>query len=278
MQPTLIPGTTLQNRYRVLQLLGQGGFGRTYLAEDVGRFNEKCAVKELEPQQGDQFSEKALQLFQREATILYNIEHPQIPKFQAIFEENQRLFLVQDYIDGITYRELLNQRLAQGMTFSEAEVRQFLQADRVVIGGFEPGVCCRTVAESVGDHWKPVLGWEVEACKIAEIKQLFEPDTVRVIHNTEQIEKTAFVWDYYTRCQVKADMGIPIMLNGEMFGVLAINQCSEPRHWQPFEVDLLKKLGTQVEIAIQASGEDRVAVRPGVGAERAVFRRSAFGP
>ncbi|HSM81332.1 MAG TPA: protein kinase [Nodosilinea sp.] len=127
MQPTLIPGTTLQNRYRVLQLLGQGGFGRTYLAEDVGRFNEQCAVKELEPQQGDQFSEKALQLFQREATILYNIEHPQIPKFQAIFEENQRLFLVQDYIDGVTYRDLLNQRLAQGMTFSEAEVRQFLQ-------------------------------------------------------------------------------------------------------------------------------------------------------
>ncbi|MEX0270059.1 PAS domain S-box protein [Leptolyngbyaceae cyanobacterium UHCC 1019] len=132
-----------------------------------------------------------------------------------------------------------------------AEVRQFLQADRVVIGGFEPDVCCRTVAESVGEGWKPALGWEIEAREIAEIKQLFEPDTVRVIHNTEQVEKTAFVWEYYTRCQVKADMGIPIMLNGEMFGVLAINQCSAPRHWQPFEVDLLKKLGTQVEIAIQ---------------------------
>ncbi|MGG6241420.1 protein kinase domain-containing protein [Nodosilinea sp. AN01ver1] len=127
MHPTLIPGTTLQNRYRVLQELGYGGFGRTYLAEDLGRFNERCAVKELEPQQGDQFSDKALQLFQREAAILYSIEHPQIPKFQAIFEENQRLFLVQDYIDGTTYRELLNQRLQQGMAFSEAEVRQFLQ-------------------------------------------------------------------------------------------------------------------------------------------------------
>lgn len=132
-----------------------------------------------------------------------------------------------------------------------AEVRQFLQADRVLISHFELDGGCRTIAESVGDNWKPVLGWEVQACAIAEIKQLFEPETVRVIHNTEQIEKTAFVWDYYTRCQVKADMGIPIMLNGEMFGVLAVNQCSAPRHWQPFEVDLLKKLGTQVEIAIQ---------------------------
>lgn len=127
MQPIIPTGTTLQSRYRIVHMLGHGGFGRTYLAEDLGRFNEKCAVKEFEPQQEDALSEKSLQLFQREATILYNIDHPQIPKFQAIFEENQRLFLVQDYVDGTTYRDLLNQRIAQGMTFSEAEVRQFLQ-------------------------------------------------------------------------------------------------------------------------------------------------------
>ena len=126
--PSSIPaGTTLQNRYRILQLLGQGGFGRTYRGEDLGRFNESCAIKEFEPQQENGMTEKSLQLFQREATILYSIDHPQIPKFQAIFEENQRLFLVQDYIDGTSYHDLLNQRLAQGMTFSEAEVRQFLQ-------------------------------------------------------------------------------------------------------------------------------------------------------
>lgn len=126
--PSPIPaGTTLQSRYRLLQPLGQGGFGRTYLAEDRGRFNELCAIKEFEPQQGNGMTEKSLQLFQREAEILYAINHPQVPKFQAIFEENQRLFLVQDYIDGTSYRDLLNQRLAQGMTFSEAEVRQFLQ-------------------------------------------------------------------------------------------------------------------------------------------------------
>lgn len=126
--PFLIPdGTVLQNRYKILQPLGQGGFGRTYLAEDLNRFNERCAIKEFEPQQEAGMSEKSLQLFQREATILYNIDHPQIPKFQAIFEEDQRLFLVQDYIDGTTYRDLLNQRLGQGMAFSEAEVRQFLQ-------------------------------------------------------------------------------------------------------------------------------------------------------
>ena len=128
MQPAISIGTVLQNHYRVVQLLGQGGFGRTYLAEDQGRFNERCAIKEFVPIQGeDKFSDKATQLFQREASVLYQIEHPQIPKFRATFEEEERLFLVQDYVEGPTYHEVLRQRQQQGRAFSETEVRQFLQ-------------------------------------------------------------------------------------------------------------------------------------------------------
>lgn len=128
MQPAISIGTLLQNHYRVVQLLGQGGFGRTYLAEDQGRFNERCAIKEFVPIQGeDKFSDKATQLFQREASVLYQISHPQIPQFRATFEEEERLFLVQDYVAGPTYHEVLKQRKDQGRTFSETEVRQFLQ-------------------------------------------------------------------------------------------------------------------------------------------------------
>ena len=128
MQPAIPIGTVLQNHYRVVQLLGQGGFGRTYLAEDQGRFNERCAIKEFVPiQEEDKFSDKATQLFQREASVLYQIEHPQIPKFRATFEEEKRLFLAQDYVEGPTYHEVLRQRQQQGRAFSETEVRQFLQ-------------------------------------------------------------------------------------------------------------------------------------------------------
>ena len=128
MQSAISIGTLLQNHYRIIQLLGQGGFGRTYLAEDQGRFNERCAIKEFVPIQGaDKFSDKATQLFQREASVLYQIEHPQIPKFRATFEEEERLFLVQDYVEGPTFHDVLNQRRAQGQAFSEGEVRQFLQ-------------------------------------------------------------------------------------------------------------------------------------------------------
>lgn len=128
MISSLAVGTVLQNRYRILSLLGQGGFGRTYLAEDLGRFQERCALKEFAPSQSDaNFSDKAKELFQREAAILYQIQHPQIPQFRATFEQDGRLFLVQDYVEGHTYRDLLNERIQQGTAFSEAEVYQFLQ-------------------------------------------------------------------------------------------------------------------------------------------------------
>jgi serine/threonine protein kinase len=123
MQPPITVGTVLQNRYRIIQILGQGGFGRTYLAEDQRRFNELCAIKELIPSAtGTDAWEKAQELFAREAAILYQIQQPQIPQFRERFEEDQRLFLVQDYVAGKTYRAMLDERKAVGQTFTEAEV------------------------------------------------------------------------------------------------------------------------------------------------------------
>jgi serine/threonine-protein kinase len=128
MQPPLPKGTILQNRYRLLSILGQGGFGRTYLAEDQGRFQEKCALKEFIPQNlGAQSLQKSQELFQREASTLYQIQHPQIPQFRATFAQNQRLFLVQDYVEGKTYRMLLAERKSNNENFTEAEVLRLLQ-------------------------------------------------------------------------------------------------------------------------------------------------------
>ncbi|MGL6139807.1 MAG: protein kinase domain-containing protein, partial [Planktothrix sp.] len=133
MTQTAIPvGTILQNRYRLISILGQGGFGRTYLAEDQGRFNERCALKEFIPvQTGTYALEKSQELFRREAQILYQIRHAQIPQFGAVFEENQRLFLVQDYVEGKTYHALLMERknASAGFpkTFTESEIVLFIR-------------------------------------------------------------------------------------------------------------------------------------------------------
>lgn len=120
-------GEILQNRFRIVKILGQGGFGRTYLALDEQRFNEQCAIKEYIPIKGDDYTlAKSKELFQREAATLYQIKHPQIPSFRALFEEEARLFFVQDFIQGKPYSHLLQERLRQGEAFSEQEVIHFL--------------------------------------------------------------------------------------------------------------------------------------------------------
>ncbi|MBD2484213.1 serine/threonine-protein kinase [Planktothrix sp. FACHB-1365] len=131
MSQLIYPGIVLRNHYTIVRELGHGGFGRTYLAQDQHRFDELCVLKEFAPQvQGSFALKKSQELFEREAEILYKLKHPQIPQFRELFRETidnkGYLFLVQDYVEGLNYRSLLNQRLRQGLPFTEAEMIQFL--------------------------------------------------------------------------------------------------------------------------------------------------------
>ena len=73
-------GEVLEGRYRIVQQIGQGGFGRTYLCENLNRFNEPCVLKEFAPQvQGSYALNKAKTLFEREANVLHQLTHAQIP-------------------------------------------------------------------------------------------------------------------------------------------------------------------------------------------------------
>ncbi len=128
---TMTVGVILGDRYRITKEIGQGGFGRTYLCEDVNRFNEPCVLKEFAPQvQGTALLTKAQQLFEREAGVMYRLQHPQIPMFREMFRVNRGgvglLFLVQDYVAGENYQQLLRQKIERGQTFTEAEITKFL--------------------------------------------------------------------------------------------------------------------------------------------------------
>jgi serine/threonine protein kinase len=122
------PGTIIRNRYQIQKLLGKGQFGRTYLAFDTERFDEACVLKEFVPTISEEKSlHKSRELFECEAKVLYQIQHPQIPKFLAWFTDNQRIFIVQEYIQGKTYFNILCDRIVEkGQPFSEIEVRTWL--------------------------------------------------------------------------------------------------------------------------------------------------------
>ncbi len=128
----LAVGEIVDNRYQIIRQLGQGGFGRTYLAEDRNKSDQTCVLKEFAPQvQQQQDLQKAKELFEREANVLKKLQHPQIPRFHASLQvkigTKDFFFLVQDYVDGDNYYQLLEQRESQGKTFSEEEVITLLQ-------------------------------------------------------------------------------------------------------------------------------------------------------
>lgn len=128
-------GTIVKNRYQIQGVLGRGGFGRTYLASNVERCGEMCVLKVFLPTNTDQAAiQRSRKLFEREARVLYKINHPQVPKFLAWFEEAEQLFIVQEYIDGKTYFRLLRERQKQGNLFSESEIMQWLKDLLPVLG------------------------------------------------------------------------------------------------------------------------------------------------
>ena len=115
----------LKERYRTIQPLGQGGFGRTFLAVDEDKPSQpRCVIKQFFPQaQGTNTVQKAAELFTQEAMRLDELgKHPQIPELLAYFSQDNQQYLVQEFIDG----KDLAQELADSGAFNEAQIRALL--------------------------------------------------------------------------------------------------------------------------------------------------------
>ncbi|MCH2050521.1 MAG: serine/threonine protein kinase, partial [Trichodesmium sp. ALOHA_ZT_67] len=117
----------LRNRYKVIKSLGTGGFGYTYLAEDLDLPGyPKCVVKHLKPKSPDStVLNIARKLFLREAEILYKLgnDSDQIPRLFAYFQEQREFYLVQEYIEG----QDISRELTPGKKLSESDTIALLK-------------------------------------------------------------------------------------------------------------------------------------------------------
>lgn len=115
----------LRERYRTIKPLGQGGFGKTFLAVDEDKPSHPyCVIKQFFPQaQGTNTVQKAAELFTQEASRLDELgKHPQIPELLAYFSQDNQQYLVQEFIAG----QDLAHELAINGVFNEARVRSLL--------------------------------------------------------------------------------------------------------------------------------------------------------
>lgn len=118
--------TLLNNRYQVIKVLGAGGFGETFLAEDTHiPSRRRCVIKQLKPIANDPKTyEMIQQRFEREAATLEYLGDScnQIPKLYAYFSENGLFYLVQEWIEGPTLTDIVQAKGYEG----ETAVREIL--------------------------------------------------------------------------------------------------------------------------------------------------------
>ncbi|MEG4106228.1 bifunctional serine/threonine-protein kinase/ABC transporter substrate-binding protein [Microcoleus sp. S13_C5] len=123
----LNPGEILAERYIIIAQLGQGGFARTYTAQDLQNpENPPCVIKEIPfpESENPQVLERARRRFQREARALSRLGNDsRIPELFNSFEENGNFYLVQEYIQGTP----LSQELVQGQQWTEEDVITLLR-------------------------------------------------------------------------------------------------------------------------------------------------------
>ncbi|MFN9829056.1 MAG: protein kinase domain-containing protein [Pseudanabaena sp.] len=119
----------IQDRYRALKVIGQGGFGKTFLAQDESKPSPpRCVIKQfafetLNPNASQGTLDVAIRLFEQEAKRLDDLgKHPQIPELLSFTIHEGKQYLIQEFIDG----ETLEQELRRVGAFSEQQVQDVL--------------------------------------------------------------------------------------------------------------------------------------------------------
>ncbi len=145
----LAAGTVLQRRYQIQRLLGGGGMGMVYLAHDERLSNRPCAIKEMVDHFIDQQQRiEANEYFAREADTLAQLKHPAIPAISDRFDDQNRHYLVMEYVEG---RNLEEELAARGGPLPESLIIDVARQLCDVLGylhGLNPPVIYRDMKPS----------------------------------------------------------------------------------------------------------------------------------
>ncbi|MDY6866481.1 MAG: serine/threonine-protein kinase [Chloroflexota bacterium] len=120
-------GTVLRNRYQVKKIIGQGGMGCIYLADDLRLEGRLCAVKEVEYDRAlpEEMLQEARDQFQREATVLARLDHPNLPKVSDFFSIRDHDYLVMDFVPGKDLRQLMMEARQNNTFLPEEDVLEW---------------------------------------------------------------------------------------------------------------------------------------------------------
>ncbi|HTL88092.1 MAG TPA: GAF domain-containing protein [Leptolyngbya sp.] len=172
-------------------------------------------------------------------------------------EEANRQTARSQLLAAITLRIRRSLHIGEILGTTVAEVRQFLQADRVVIYRFDPAWNGIVEVESVREGWTSALGQHIEdTCFKEGGWRHYQQGATTTINDIEATPLTPCYRRLLRQFEVKANLVVPILqhqdekVDPSLWGLLIAHQCENPRQWQVFEVEFLTQLADQVAIAL----------------------------
>ncbi len=153
MPVPLKPGEVLRSRYRIRRIIGQGGMGSIYLADDLRLEGRQCALKEVEHDRTlpPELLKEARDQFLREATVLARLDHPNLPKVSDFFSVGSRDYLVMDFVPGKDLRTLMIEARQSNQFLPEDDVLNWAGqlADALIyLHGQDPPIVHRDIKPS----------------------------------------------------------------------------------------------------------------------------------
>jgi len=124
MKNILNQGEIIKDRYKIKDVIGQGGMGCVYLADDLRLAGRLCALKAVNYEQNlpEDVINQTRDQFKREATVLAMLDHPNLPKVSDFFSDEKKDYLVMDYVPGEDLRTLMQEERKKGKFLTEREV------------------------------------------------------------------------------------------------------------------------------------------------------------
>ncbi len=121
-------GDVLRGRYKIQKIIGQGGSGSIYLADDIRLSGRQCALKEVEHNSSlpNEMIKEARDQFFREATVLARLDHPNLPKVSDFFSIGTRDYLIMDYVPGEDLRTIMLKAKQKNQFLSEIDVLSWI--------------------------------------------------------------------------------------------------------------------------------------------------------
>lgn len=175
------------------------------------------------------------------------LERSQVVLEQQMERERLMTAIAQQIRQSLDFTEILNTSVTQ--------VQQLLAVDRVVVYRIWPDHTGSAIAEAILPEWPKILNLSLPEEAFPEhCRQSYAQGKTYTLNDREQQEVLLpCMAEFLEQIQVRAELVVPIIQQNNLWGLVIAHQCSQPREWKSWEIELLQQLANQMAIAIQQS-------------------------